>query len=178
MPWWQEASLWNLYGPRALFYRLILGCPAPGSEFQSSGVPFQAMGAPHPHPATQSAIERKVLENAAILEEADYGYRSAVGFQANRLMPPVEGEEYGIEKNRYPPGTKLIPNNVTRFTREYERRGGGFTFEQLEKPEDVEQKPPSPPPGENEKDASTKRKDSFMVGKENGNIPPATVAAA
>ncbi|KAF2171333.1 hypothetical protein M409DRAFT_18448 [Zasmidium cellare ATCC 36951] len=141
------------YGPRALFYRFVLGCPAPGDEFGSSGVPFEKMGAPHPHPATQSTIERKVRENAAILEDAELGYRPGVGFQVNRLIPPVDGEEYGSEMNRYPPGTKLTPNNVSRFTREYERRGGS----EGEQVEEVL-----------EKGVSAQRKDFFMVGRENG----------
>jgi hypothetical protein len=137
MPWWQEASFWNLWGPRALLRRLR-GLPLPSPEYQSEGVAFEAMGAPHRHPATQSAIEQKVRENAAALENAPYGYRPAIGFQAARLLGPVDGPAYGLEMNTFPKDTPTTPNNPTRFTREYERRGGGFSkVETIEKPEDV-----------------------------------------
>jgi hypothetical protein len=137
MPWWQERSFWNLWGPRALARRLR-GLPLPSKEFESEGVAFEAMGAPHQHPATQSTIEKKVRENAAILEDASYGYRPAIGFQANRLMPPVDGPTYGSDMNTFPEGTPTTPNSPIRFTREYERRGGGFSkLENIEKPEDV-----------------------------------------
>lgn len=137
MPWWQEASFWNLWGPRA-FLRRLRGLPLPSSEYQSEGVPFEAMGAPHKHPPTQSAIEKKVRENAAVLEKAPFGYRPAVGFQADRLLPPVAGPTYGSDMNTFPEGTQLIPNNQTRFTRQYERRGGTFAkLETIENPEDV-----------------------------------------
>lgn len=122
MPWWQEASFWNLWGPRALISRLR-GMPLPSSEYQSEGVPFEAMGAPHPHPATQSSIEKKVRENAEVLEKAPYGYRPSIGFQANRLLSPVDGPTYGIEMNTFAKDTPTTPNNPTRFNREYERRG-------------------------------------------------------
>ena len=137
MPFWQEASFWNLYGPRALLSRLR-GLPMPGKEFQSEGVVFEAMGAPHKHPATQAAIEIKVRENAAILADAPYGYRSAIGFQADRLIPPVDGPTYGSDMNTYPEGTPTIPNNPIRFTRQYERRGLGYSqLGNVEKPADV-----------------------------------------
>ncbi|KAH9823627.1 Glutathione S-transferase [Teratosphaeria destructans] len=123
MPYWQEASFWNLWGPRAIFNRFILGLPTPGPQFESQGVPLQRMGAEHPHPKTQSLIEQAVLENAAILEKAPYGYRPFIGFQAARLIGPVDGPEYGSEDNRYAPGTPTTPNDARRFTREYERRG-------------------------------------------------------
>ena len=126
MPWWQERSFWNLWGPRALLTRLR-GLPLPSSEYQSEGVAFEAMGAPHRHPGTQSAIEKRVRENATVLETAAYGFRPAIGFQANRLLPPVDGPSYGNEENTFPAGTQLTPNNPTRFTRQYERRGGAFS---------------------------------------------------
>lgn len=140
MPWWQERTFWNLWGPRALFNRFILGLSTPSIEFGSDGVPFEAMGAPHKHPATQSAIEKKVRENAEKLSEAPYGYRPAIGFQIRRLIPPVDGPEYGLDMNRFPGGTPTTPAGPVRFTREYERRGGGFEkVEAIEKPEDVVQ---------------------------------------
>lgn len=123
MPWWQEASFWNLWGPRAIISRLR-GLPLPSTEYQSEGVPFEAMGAPHPHPGTQSAIEKKVRDNAEVLEKAPYGYRPSIGFQANRLLSPVEGPTYGSDMNTFAKDTPTTPNNPTRFTREYERRGG------------------------------------------------------
>lgn len=121
MPWWQERSFWNLWGPRALFTRLR-GLPTPSSEYQSEGVPFEAMGAPHKHPQTQSNIEKKVRENATTLENAPFGFRPPIGFQANRLLGPVDGPEYGDDENKYPNGTDTTPNNKERFTRKYERR--------------------------------------------------------
>lgn len=124
MPWWQEQSFWNLWGPRALLRRLR-GLPLPSSEYQSEGVPFEAMGAPHKHPVTQSSIERRVRENAAVLERAPFGYRPAIGFQANRLLGPVDGPEYGDDMNTFPKGTPTTPNSPERFTRKYERRGEG-----------------------------------------------------
>lgn len=137
MPWWQERSFWNLWGPRALLRRLR-GLPLPSSEYQSEGVAFEAMGAPHPHAATQSAIEKRVRENAATLENAPYGYRPAVGFQANRLLSPVDGPSYGSLQNIFPADTPLTPNNPIRFTRQYERRGGLFAgLQSIEKPGDV-----------------------------------------
>lgn len=137
MPWWQERSFWNLYGPRALIYRM-LGAPAPSSEYQSEGTTIEALGAPHVHAVTQSAIETKVRENAAILEEAPYGYRPPIGWQANRLLPPVDGPEYGMEMNTFPKDTPTTPNNPSRFTREYERRGGKYSgVAAVEKPEDL-----------------------------------------
>lgn len=137
MPWWQERTFWNLWGPRALLSRLR-GLPLPSSEYQSEGVTFEAMGAPHPHPATQSATEKRVRENAAVLEKAPYGYRSAVGFQANRLLPPVDGPSYGSDENTFPAGTPMTPNDPTRFTRKYERRGGGVpNSETIPQPDDT-----------------------------------------
>lgn len=137
MPWWQERTFWNLWGPRALLRRLR-GLPLPSSEYQSEGVPFEAMGAPHKHQATQSAIEKKVRENAATLEGGPYGYRPSVGFQANRLMSPVDGPAYGSDENTFPKGTPTTPNNPIRFTRQYERRGGPLAgIETIEKPEEV-----------------------------------------
>lgn len=142
MPYWQARTFWNLYGPRAIWNTVILGMPRPSKEFESDGVPFEAMGAPHPHATTQAKIEQKVRENAAKLEEAPYGYRSAIGFQANRLIPPVSGPEYGDPMNRFPEGTPTTPASPIRFTREYERRGGVFEkIEVVDKPEDVEARP-------------------------------------
>lgn len=137
MPWWQERTFWNLWGPRALFGRL-LGLPRPSSEYQSEGVPFESMGAPHPYPRAQAAIEKKVRENAAILEDAPFGFRPAVGFQANRLLPPVDGPAYGSEMNTFPPDTPTTPASPLRFSREYERRGGVFSsVGEVETPADV-----------------------------------------
>ena len=171
MPWWQPATPWNLYGPRALFNRLILGLPRPSPEFSSDGVPFEAMGAPHPHPKTQSMIEQKVRDNAKKLEEAPFGYRPAIGFQIRRLIPPVDGPEYGLDMNRFPEGTPTTPAGPIRFTREYERRGGGFEkVEAIEKPEDVVQF-----------DAAAQRKDSMgPLGKSEGVVEttPMVTAAA
>lgn len=142
MPYWQADTFWNLWGPRAIWNTVILGMPRPSKEFESQGVPFEAMGAPHPHPGTQANIEKKVRENAMILEDAPYGYRPPIGFQANRLIEPVSGPEYGEDMNRFPEGTPTTPNNPIRFTREYERRGGVFSkIETMEKPEDVEIRP-------------------------------------
>lgn len=138
MPFWQRQSFANLYGPRALLSRLR-GLPLPSKEFQSFGLPLEAMGAPHPHPATQATIERKVRENAATLEKAPYGYRPPIGWQANRLAPPVAGDEYGDETNKFPKGTPTLPNSPLRFSREYEKRGGGYSkIEGIENPADVE----------------------------------------
>lgn len=126
MPYWQERSFWNLWGPRAVIYRM-LGAPRPSKEHESEGTTIEAMGAPHKHPGTQAAIERKVRENAAILEEAPYDYRPPIGWQANRLLPPVDGPTYGSDMNTLPKGTPTTPNNPTRFTRQYERRGGKYS---------------------------------------------------
>lgn len=127
MPWWQERTFWNLWGPRALIRRLR-GFPLPSSEFECQGITFQAMGAPHKHPATQSAIEKRVVENAQTLETTPFGYRPAIGFQAARLMGPVDGPAYGDVMNSYKPGTPTTPNNAKRFTREYERREASDAF--------------------------------------------------
>jgi hypothetical protein len=108
-------------------------------EYQSDGVAFEAMGAPHPHPKTQAAIEQKVREMADELEKASYGYRPAIGWQADRLMPPVDGPTYGLDMNTFPEGTPTMPNSLERFTRKYERRGGGYSkVESIETVEDVE----------------------------------------
>ncbi|KAK5045932.1 hypothetical protein LTR84_008718 [Exophiala bonariae] len=108
------------------------------ANIEVEGVAFEAMGAPHRHPDVQSVIEKRVRENASVLENAEYGYRPAVRFQANRSLPPVKGPSYGSDENAFAPDTPLTPNNPTRFSREYERRGGPFVaLRAIEKPEDV-----------------------------------------
>jgi hypothetical protein len=40
------------------------------------------MGASQVNAATQAIVEKKVREQASILENAPYGYRPAIGYQA------------------------------------------------------------------------------------------------
>jgi hypothetical protein len=102
-----------------------------------------------------------------ILEEAPIGYRPAIGFQANRLLPPVDGPEYGMDMNRFPKDTPLTPNNATRFTREYERRAPAPTPIGAE---DVEN-PKEDTPGQ------ALRKDSLMANDLGPKLPAAPAVA-
>lgn len=111
----------------------------PGTEFFAKGIPIERMGALQNSAEAQVAVEKKVRENAAILEKAPFGYRPAIGFQAGRLLPPVDGPSYGMDMNTFPEWTILIPASDKRFEKEFERRSLGFSkiAAIIEKPEDV-----------------------------------------
>ncbi|KAH9214158.1 hypothetical protein DL95DRAFT_524084 [Leptodontidium sp. 2 PMI_412] len=137
LPFFQERSFWNLFGYGALLRR-IFGMPMPGPKFFSDGIAIERMGALQNTPETQAAVESKVRENAAILEEAPFGYRPAIGFQAGRLLPPVDGLSYGMNMNTFPESTPLIPASAERFEKLFERRSLGYSkLAAIEKPEDV-----------------------------------------
>ena len=96
------------------------------------------MGAAQNSPATQAAVESKVRQQAAILEQAPYGYRSAVGYQEGRLLEPIDGPEYGSPVNVFTKSTPLIPSSAELFDERFERRGPGFSkILDIEKPKDV-----------------------------------------
>ena len=96
------------------------------------------MGASQKFPAAQIAVEKKVRDMAAVLEKAPYGYRPAIGFQKNRLLPPVPGPSYGSDVNSFAPSTPLTPASVKRFDKEYEKRGLGYSrLDAIEKPEEI-----------------------------------------
>lgn len=137
LPFFQERSFWNLFGYGALLRR-IFGMPMPGPKFFSDGIAIERIGALQNTPETQAAVESKVRENAAILEEAPFGYRPAIGFQAGRLLPPVDGLSYGMNMNTFPESTPLIPASAERFEKLFERRSLGYSkLAAIEKPEDV-----------------------------------------
>lgn len=136
LPFYQERSFWNLFGYGALVRRLA-GIPLPGPEFFGDGIKIEAMGAAQVSAATQAAVEQKVRKNAEILEKAPYGYRSAVGFQAGRLMARVNGPEYGLRMNAFNDSTPFIPASPERFDKRFERRGPGFSkIQAIETPTD------------------------------------------
>jgi hypothetical protein len=136
-PFYIEPTSWNLYGPGALVRRLR-GIPLPDAKYFGNGIAFESMGAPHKSLPTQKAVEGKVRANAAILEKAAYGYRPNIGFQGCRLMPEVKGPSYGQPMNTFPSSTPTAPTSQARFSKEYERRGQGYTkIDAIETPEDV-----------------------------------------
>ncbi|KAH7346518.1 hypothetical protein BKA65DRAFT_551425 [Rhexocercosporidium sp. MPI-PUGE-AT-0058] len=137
LPFFQERSFWNLFGYGALLRR-IYGMPMPSPKYFSDGIAIERMGALQNTPETQATVESKVRENAAILEKAPFGYRPAIGFQAGRLLPPVDGPSYGMEMNTFPESTPLIPASAERFEKRFERRSLGYSeLAAIEKPEDV-----------------------------------------
>jgi hypothetical protein len=96
------------------------------------------MGASQVNAATQAIVEKKVREQASILEKAPYGYRPAIGYQAGRLLGPVEGPSFGLSMNTYPDSTPLIPTSPERFEKRFERRAPGYSkVNPIDKPEDV-----------------------------------------
>lgn len=112
--------------------------PLPSPKYFSDGIAIERMGALQNTPETQAAVETKVRENAAVLEEAPFGYRPAIGFQAGRLLPAVAGPSYGLDMNTFPESTPLIPASAERFEKQYERRSLGYSkLAAIEKPEDV-----------------------------------------
>lgn len=117
----------------------MLGLPAPSPIFYSDGVLVEAMGAAQISHESQVTVEKKVREKAAILEKSPPGYRPAIAYQANRLLAPVAGPEYGMVTNRYPPGTVVIPaGSDLRFDKKWEQRIAGYSkVNAIEKPEDI-----------------------------------------
>lgn len=117
----------------------MLGLPAPSPIFYSDGVPIEAMGAAQISHESQVTVEMKVREKAAILEKSSPGYRPAIAYQANRLLAPVAGPEYGMVTNKYPPGTVVIPaGSDLRFDKKWEQRIAGYSkVDAIEKPEDI-----------------------------------------
>jgi hypothetical protein len=96
------------------------------------------MGASQVNAATQAIVEKKVREQASILEKAPYGYRPAIGYQAGRLLGPVEGPSYGLEMNSFTNSTPLIPASPERFEKRFERRAQGYSkINAIDQPEDV-----------------------------------------
>ncbi|CZS92774.1 uncharacterized protein RAG0_03286 [Rhynchosporium agropyri] len=136
LPFFQERSLWNLFGYGALARRLY-GIPMASSKYFSAGIAIERMGALQNTAETQTAAEKKVRENAAVLEKAPYGYRPAIGFQVGRLLPLVEGPSYGLEMNSFPKSAPLMPASTERFEKKYERRSVGSKLTVIEKAEDV-----------------------------------------
>lgn len=137
LPFFQEQSAWNLFGYGALLRR-IYGVPMPSPKFYSGGVTIESMGALQNSAETQARVEKKVRENAAILEKAQYGYRPAIGYQAGRLLRPVDGASYGLDMNTFPAPTPLIPASAERFEKQYQCRAPGFSkVGAIETPEDV-----------------------------------------
>ena len=137
IPFYIDPSFWNLYGPGALLRRLR-GIPLPDAKYFGNGIAIESMGAPHKSLTTQEAVEGKVRANAIILEKASYGYRPSIGFQGCRLMAEVDGPSYGLPMNTFPIDTPTAPASQARFSKEYERRGQGYTkLEAIETPEDV-----------------------------------------
>jgi hypothetical protein len=112
--------------------------PVPSAEYFGDGIAFESMGALQQFPATQAVVEQKVRDNAALLEKAPYGYRPAIGFQANRLLAPVDGPSYGLPKNAFADSTPSTPASPERFEKQYERRGPGYSkIDAIDRPEDV-----------------------------------------
>ncbi|KAK0120092.1 hypothetical protein ONS95_011505 [Cadophora gregata] len=137
LPFFQERSFWNLWGYGALFRR-IYDVPLPSPKYFSEGIAIERMGALQNTPETQAAVETKVRQNAAILETALYGYRPAIGFQAGRLLPPVDGPSYGLDMNTFHKSTPQVPASTKRFEKQFERRSLGYSkLAAIEKPEDV-----------------------------------------
>ncbi|KAI9054465.1 hypothetical protein LZ554_001627 [Drepanopeziza brunnea f. sp. 'monogermtubi'] len=120
LPFFQEQSLWNLYGYGVLLKR-ALNIPLPSPKFYSGGIAIESMGALQDSAETQAMVEGKVREKAAILEQAPYGYRPAIGYQAGRLLRPVNGPSYGLDMNTFPGSTILIPASAERFERKSPR---------------------------------------------------------
>ncbi|KAJ5051705.1 uncharacterized protein L3040_001478 [Drepanopeziza brunnea f. sp. 'multigermtubi'] len=125
LPFFQERSLWNLYGYGALLRRAF-DIPLPSPRFYSGGIAIESMGAPQDSAETQAMVDEKVRENAAVLEQAPYGYRPAIGYQAGRLLRPVDGPSYGLDMNTFPELTILIPASTERFENKFQRRALGF----------------------------------------------------
>lgn len=96
------------------------------------------MGLSHDRPDSQAAVEKKVRDNAAILENAPLGFRSAIGYQYGRLIGPVPGPTYGTKLNSFSDATPIIPAGPDRFSKAYERRAPGYTnIGIIEKPEEA-----------------------------------------
>lgn len=137
LPFFQERSFSNLWSLGALFRR-GLGLPMPSSKFFSDGIAIEAMGARHNTAETQIAVEKKVRINAAILKKAPFGYRPAIGYQAARLVAPVDGPSYGSSMNAYPEKTVVFPGKEARFEKQYERRSQGYSkLHSIDSPEEA-----------------------------------------
>ncbi|KAL2069645.1 hypothetical protein VTL71DRAFT_14324 [Oculimacula yallundae] len=121
LPFYQERSFWNLFGYGALLRR-ISGMPMASTKYFSDGIAIERMGALQNTAELQLAVEKKVRDNSAILEKAPYCYRPAIGFQAGRLLPPVDGPSYGLDMNTFSKSTMLIPASTKRFEKQFERR--------------------------------------------------------
>lgn len=126
MPFYQEHTFWNRWGYGALLRR-ARRIPVPGPDFYGFGVTFEAMGVSHPNTVTQRSIEQKVRERAIELQNAPYGYRSSVGYQAGRLVPRIDGCEYGSPVHAFPKSTPLLPATPERFEPHCEKRGPGYS---------------------------------------------------
>lgn len=112
--------------------------PLPSPKYFSDGIAIERIGALQNTPETQAAVEPKVRENATILEKFPYGYRPAIGFQAGRLLSPVDGPSYGLDMNTFPASTPVILASAARFEKQFERRSLGYSkLAAIKKPEDV-----------------------------------------
>lgn len=97
-PFYNRATLWNSWGPFALIDRLR-GLPIPGLKYDSQGTRWEAMGAKYGQ--QQSRLERRIREQAEILQKAKPGYRAAVKFQPLPLIKPFDAG-YGTPEHAYP----------------------------------------------------------------------------
>lgn len=107
LPFYQAQSFWNMWGYGALIRRLR-GIPLPGLKYHP-GSTIEAMGLAQVSSVSQATVEKKVVEKASELRGAPYGYRPAIGYQYGRLLPPVDGPEYGSLLHTYTEKTPIIP---------------------------------------------------------------------
>ena len=100
-PFYVAPTLWNQWGPWALFDRLR-GMPIPGSQFSGSGVKWESMGAKQKSPELQTKSEARVREQAKDMMSHGWGYRAKVRFQPKPIIVDKHwGEGYGARENAY-----------------------------------------------------------------------------
>ena len=91
--------------------------PVPSSEYLGGGIAIESMSAAQVTPAAQAAVEKKVRQQATVLEKADMGYRSAIGFHAPRLVAAIPSPAYGsIGKCNSEYASRFINNSDSRLT--------------------------------------------------------------
>ncbi len=97
------------------------------------------MGAAQVTREAQLTVEKKVREKAAALERSPPGYRPAIGYQAGRLLPAVDGPAYGMVTNTFLENTRTTPfASDERFEKKYEHRGVGYSkVDAIEKPDEI-----------------------------------------